>query len=89
LIKFLLKSIAFSCPKWYFIAMKFEELLNILKNQVIFESSLLFAGYVDQKEIRRQLSRWKKTGKIIQLCRGLYILAKPYRTKDPHPFVII
>ncbi|MBN2412460.1 hypothetical protein JXQ31_12285 [candidate division KSB1 bacterium] len=66
--------------------MKFTELLHIIENDELFESSLLFAGDVNPKEIRRQLSRWTKAGRINQLRRGLYILASPYRKREPHPF---
>jgi predicted transcriptional regulator of viral defense system len=68
--------------------MKFEELLHILKDEPIFETSLLLAGDVNPPEIRRQLSRWTKAKKIHLLKRGLYTLAAPYRQKHPHPFYI-
>ncbi len=38
--------------------------------------------------LRLQLSRWVKTAKLIQLARGLYTLAEPYRKRTPHPFVL-
>jgi predicted transcriptional regulator of viral defense system len=49
---------------------------------------LLLAGNVDPDDVRRQLSRWAKAGKIRQLRRGLYMLEPPYQSVTPHPFLI-
>lgn len=68
--------------------MEFERLLEIVGDEPVFETGLLLAGDVDQNHIRRQLSRWTKTGRIIQLRRGLYTLAAPYRKVKPHPFTV-
>jgi predicted transcriptional regulator of viral defense system len=38
--------------------------------------------------VQRQLTRWKRAGKIIQLRRGLYTLAPPYQQVKPHPFLV-
>ena len=38
--------------------------------------------------MRRQLSRWKEAGKIIQIRRNLYVLAEPWRKVRPHPFLL-
>lgn len=66
--------------------MNFNELLHILGDEPVFESSMLLAGNVNPNDIRRQLSRWTKAGRIHKLKRGLYVLANPYRKKEPHPF---
>ena len=68
--------------------MEFDSLLTIIRNDPVFESSLLLAGNVDPNLIRVQLSRWVKTGKILQLRRGLYTIAPPYQKNNPHPFLI-
>ncbi len=68
--------------------MKFSELLSIAGGESVFSSSLLLAGESGADSLRCQLSRWVRTGKIIQLRRSLYMLAKPYRKRDPHPFLI-
>ena len=39
-------------------------------------------------EVRLQLSRWVKAGKLIQLRKGLYTLAQPYKKVAAHPFLI-
>ena len=68
--------------------MKFEELLEIVAEEPLFESGLLLAGRVDAANVRKQLSRWTAAGRIYQLRRGLYTLAPPYQTAAPHPFLV-
>jgi predicted transcriptional regulator of viral defense system len=68
--------------------MKFDELLQIIGQEPVFETGLLLAGSVDAADIRRQLSRWRKAGRIVQLRRGLYALAAPFRKTRTHPFVV-
>jgi predicted transcriptional regulator of viral defense system len=68
--------------------MKFEYLLALVGNQPFFETGLLLAGDVDPADVRRQLSRWVRSGRIRQLRRGLYTLAPPYQNIIPHPFLI-
>ena len=68
--------------------MKFEELLSIVKDEPVFETSLLLSGNVDPVDVRRQLSRWAGNGRLNRLRRGLYALAAPYRKVKAHPFVV-
>ena len=68
--------------------MKFEQLLALIGGQPLFETGLLLAGDVDPDDVRRQLSRWVRTGKVSQLRRGLYTLAPPYQKIAPHPFLV-
>ncbi len=68
--------------------MKFEDLLALVANQPFFETGFLLAGDVDPADVRRQLSRWVRSGRIRQLRRGLYTLAPPYQNIIPHPFLI-
>jgi predicted transcriptional regulator of viral defense system len=68
--------------------MRFEKLLEVVDNEPVFETGLLLAGSVDIKDVRRQLSRWVKAGKIYQLRRGLYSLASPYQKTVSHPFLV-
>jgi hypothetical protein len=67
--------------------MKFEELLSWVGDEPVFETGLLLAGDVDPLDVRKQLSRWVKMGRLYQLRRGLYALAPPYRKVIPHPFL--
>ena len=68
--------------------MEFQNLVKIVGDEPVFETSLLLAGEVDPSDVRRQLSRWTKAGRIYQLRRGLYSLAPPFQKVKPHPFVI-
>lgn len=68
--------------------MEFDELLRIVGEEPVFESFLLLSGPADPADIRKQLSRWRRSGRIIQLRRGLYTLAPPYQKMKPHPFFV-
>jgi predicted transcriptional regulator of viral defense system len=68
--------------------MKFEEVLSLVGNQPLFETGLLLVGNVDPNDVRRQLSRWTRAGKIRQLRRGLYAFAPPHSKVVPHPFLV-
>jgi len=63
-------------------------LLEIVDDEPVFETGLLLAGDVDPADVRRQLSRWTKAGRLYKLRRGLYALAPPFQKVKPHPFVI-
>ncbi|MBM3266689.1 MAG: hypothetical protein FJZ01_03485 [Candidatus Sericytochromatia bacterium] len=68
--------------------MKFADLLAIVADRPVFESGFLLTGDVDPGDVRRQLSRWAACGKILQLRRGVYALAPPYRKGRPDPLLI-
>jgi hypothetical protein len=68
--------------------MKFPSLLTTVGDQPVFETGFLLAGEVDPADLRRQLSRWVTSGHLVQLRRGLYALAPPYRKTEPHPFLL-
>lgn len=68
--------------------MEFERLLHIVADEPLFETGLLLAGEVDPDHVRRQLSRWTRSGRVLQLRRGLYALAAPYQKVRPHPFLV-
>ena len=68
--------------------MEFPQLLEIVGKEPVFETGLLLAGAVDPNDVRRQLSRWTRAGRIYQLRRGLYALAPPFQKVKPHPFLI-
>ena len=68
--------------------MEFTHLIEIVGNEPVFETGLLLAGSVDPADVRRQLSRWTKAGRIYQLRRGLYALAPPFQKVKPHPFLV-
>jgi predicted transcriptional regulator of viral defense system len=68
--------------------MEFSHLLEIVGDEPVFETGLLLAGEADPADVRRQLSRWTRTGRVYQLRRGLYALAPPFQKVKPHPFLV-
>ena len=68
--------------------MEFTRLIEIVGDEPVFETGLLLAGDVDPADVRRQLSRWTKSGRLYQLRRGLYTLAPPFQKVRPHPFLV-
>ena len=68
--------------------MEFAALLTQVKDLPLFSSSLLQAGDTSPAQVHKQLSRWVKSGKVLQLRRGLYTLAETYRKEAPHPFTV-
>lgn len=56
--------------------MKWEDFLSLNKNIPVIESKTLLS--ID-KSISVQLSRWVKSGKLIEPKRGLYVVKEPYR----------
>jgi predicted transcriptional regulator of viral defense system len=55
--------------------MDFDHLMEIVRDEPVFETGFLLAGDVDPNHIRRQLTRWTNNGRLYQLRRGLYALA--------------
>jgi predicted transcriptional regulator of viral defense system len=68
--------------------MKLEELLNQVADEPVFRTGFLAGRGESLPALRLQLSRWVKAGKLIQLTKGLYTLAGPYRKRAAHPFVL-
>jgi predicted transcriptional regulator of viral defense system len=68
--------------------MKLDSLLTVVGNEAVFSSALLLAGKVSTAQVRLQLSRWVKTGRLLQLRRGVYALAPAWRKVEPHPFLV-
>ena len=57
-------------------------------DEPVFRTGFLAQGKETLAEVRLQLSRWVRTGKLIMLKKGLYTLAQPYRKVTPHPFLV-
>jgi hypothetical protein len=68
--------------------MKFDDLLRLVRDEAVFSSGFLQAGKADKADIARQLSRWTAEGKLIQLRRGLYMLAGHHLRRAPNHFLI-
>lgn len=62
--------------------------MRIAGDEPCFETGVLLSGKVNPDDVRRQLSRWTRAGKLMQWRRGLYSLAPPYSKTTAHPFVI-
>ncbi len=61
--------------------MKIDDLIKLAGDVSVINAESLKTGLQEIKSLEVQLSRWTKTGKLIQLRRGLYLLAEPYRKK--------
>lgn len=67
--------------------MKFAALLSKLPPTGLFRTGDILAGEKEPAAVRRQLDRWVKGRKIMQLRREVYLLQKPYCAFLPHPFL--
>jgi len=65
-----------------------NELAELVQDEPVFTSSLLKVARIKTSQIELQLVRWVKSGRLLKLRRGLYVLGKPYRKIEPHPFLI-
>ncbi len=54
-------------------------MLKKVSKLAVIEAEALYSGSAKRASIEVQLSRWHKSGKLIQLKRGLYILSDTYR----------
>lgn len=68
--------------------MKWKALLALIADEPVFPSALLLSGDEAVRQVRLQLSRWTKAGRLLQLRRGLYALAPTWRKVEPHSFLV-
>ncbi len=68
--------------------MEFSELLEKAQSLPIIDTKLLSHTGVNPLSLRVQISRWVKSGKLIQLKRELYLLAEPFRKVATPEFYI-
>lgn len=68
--------------------MKSGDLTSRVPENGIFRTGQILAGEKSPADVRSQLSRWVRSGRIIQLRRQVYALAEPYRKSAPHPFAV-
>ena len=68
--------------------MTYEDLLGVVGDEPVFETGFLAADAAHPAALPGQLDRWRRAGKILQLRRGLYALAPPYRKTYPQPFLV-
>ncbi len=64
--------------------MEWESFLNKVKGLAVIRTEALYSNSDSAKRasIEVQLSRWHKSGKLIQLRRGMYVLSDIYRKAD-------
>lgn len=62
--------------------MKWVEFVKSVDNLPLINTELFLVGVKDANPIKVQISRWQKQGKLIQIKRGLYVLAAPYKKQD-------
>lgn len=68
--------------------MNIQELAELVQDEPVFTSSLLKVAGIKTSQIELQLVRWVKSRCLLKLRRGVYVLGKPYRKIEPHPFLI-
>lgn len=68
--------------------MNWSEFLFKFADQPLFHSSMLLVFRESQAYLRVQLSRWVDAKKLIQIRRGWYLIAEPYRSREIPPAVI-
>lgn len=67
--------------------MNIGKLAELVQDEPVFSSSLLKVAGIKTSQMEIQLVRWVKSGRLLKLRRGVYVLGKPYRKIEPHPFL--
>ncbi len=68
--------------------MKIEEFIKLVNKLPVIDTEILLAGKSNPKFLKVQISRWQKSGKLVQLKRGIYLLAEEYRKVEPYePYI--
>lgn len=65
--------------------MKFEDVVLATREQSCFRTSYLASGH-SMAQVRLQLDRWEKAGKVTKITRGVYSLSSPYLSIVPNVF---
>ena len=68
--------------------MDLNSFIQVVQNLPVIDTRILSAGQVNSASIKVQISRWQESGKLIQLKRGIYLLAEPYRKIQPSELYI-
>jgi hypothetical protein len=68
--------------------MKHADLTKILPLHGVFRTGQIISGQAKPANVTRQMDRWRKTGRLLQLRRGVYALPEPYVKESPHPFLV-
>ena len=87
-IRMSVESVAITYVLCYDFGMRYSQLLHIVGEEPLFETSSLTTRDTSPYQAQRRLADWTRAGKVVPLRRGLYALPKPLRKFDPHPFVV-
>ena len=68
--------------------MRIAELAARVPSNGLFRTGQILAGERSPADLRRQLHRWTRSGRVLQLRRGVYLLGAPYAKASAHPFAV-
>lgn len=68
--------------------MTWENFLTLTRPLPVIDTEGLLTGKTDASGLRVQLARWHKAGKLIQVKKGYYLLAEPYRKTAVFEFFV-
>ncbi|MEK7849347.1 MAG: hypothetical protein AAB213_00790 [Candidatus Omnitrophota bacterium] len=68
--------------------MKLEQFIKKVQDYPVIDLESLMVGLKNPQSLKVHISRWQKSGKLIPLKNGLYILANAYRKVEPQEFYI-
>lgn len=69
--------------------MRFDDVVDHFHDDPVLESAMLRSWAGESKQtVQSQLSRWRADDKVDQVRRGLYVINQPYRSVNPHKFVL-
>ena len=66
--------------------MKIGELSAKVAPGGVFRTGQILSGQHSPANVRRQLDRWVKSGRVLKLRRGVYVLRELYASAGVHPF---
>ncbi len=68
--------------------MRYRDFKNRVRDYPVITGGLLNWLGEDERILRNQLSRWNKQGLVVQLKKGLYLLNRNDRAKEPSRFFL-
>ncbi len=81
-------SIAFTRLLCHIVAMRFNDLISHVPSHGVFRTGQILSGQAKPASVGRQLDRWCKSGRVLQLRRGVYAIEAKYARQSPHPFLV-
>lgn len=85
---FLVIIVALNRQVCHIVAMKHQELIQRVPEHGVFRIGQILSGQASPADVRRQLSRWVQSGKVLQLRRSVYAMSDSYSKTSPHPFLV-